>query len=190
MREGLASHPLRILARPSLANKLARFAWQIGYFAIFRFSPRPFNAWRRQILRLSGAKIGSRAVIYPSARIWAPWNLEVADDATVGWECELYNVAPIRIGREAIVSQYAFICTATHDMRDEFQLMAAPIDIGQNAWVAAGAFVGPGVSVGEGAIVGARCVVTRSVESWAIMAGNPARPVGTRPPTARNRLHS
>ncbi len=181
---------LERLPRPPLANKLARLVWQIVFLLLFRFTPTPFHGWRRQVLRLFGAKIGSRAVIYPSARIWAPWNLEVADDATVGWECELYNVAPIRIGREAIVSQFAYICTATHDLRSEFQLMAAPIDIGQNAWLAAGAFVGPGVMVGEGAVVGARCVLTRSIEAWAIVAGNPARVVGTRPTTARNALHA
>lgn len=181
---------LQYFAPPSSANKLARLAWQIGYFALFRFTPTPLHGWRRQVLRLFGGKIGSGAVIYPSARIWAPWNLEVAADATVGWDCELYNVAAIRIGREAIVSQHSYLCTATHDLRNEFQLLAAPIDIGANAWIAAGAFVGPGVGVGEGAVVGARCVVTRSIQAWTIMVGNPARPAGTRPSTARNALHS
>jgi putative colanic acid biosynthesis acetyltransferase WcaF len=181
---------LQHLARPSLANKLARFTWLIGFLLFFRFSPTPLHGWRRSVLRLFGAKVGFRAVIYPSARIWAPWNLEVADDATIGWHCELYNVAPIRIGRSAILSQHAYLCTATHDLRKEFQLMAAPIDIGTSAWVAAGAFVGPGVTIGEGAVVGARCVATRSVDAWSIVAGNPARPVGTRPVTARNELHA
>ena len=185
-----AHQPLQYLARPSLANKLARLAWLIGYFALFRFTPSPLHGWRRQILRLFGAKVGSGVVIYPSVRIWAPWNLEVAADTTVGWDCELYNVAAIRIGRGAIVSQHSYLCTATHDLRNEFQLMAAPIDIEANAWIAAGAFVGPGVTVGEGAVVGARCVATRSIEAWAIVAGNPARPVGTRPATARNALHA
>jgi putative colanic acid biosynthesis acetyltransferase WcaF len=169
---------------------MARLVWKIVFLLLFRFTPIPLHSWRRQVLRFFGAKIGSRAVIYPSARIWAPWNLEVAADATIGWDCELYNVAAIRIGREAIVSQYSYLCTATHDFRDEFQLMAAPIDIGANAWIAAGAFVGPGVTVGEGAVVGARCVVTRSVQIWSVVAGNPAHLVGTRPVKARNALHA
>ncbi len=185
-----AHQPLRHLARPSLANKLARLAWLIGYCLLFRFTPAPLHGWRRQVLKLFGAKVGSRAVIYPSARIWAPWNLEVADDATVGWDCELYNVAVIRLGPKAIVSQHSYLCTATHDFRNEFQLMAAPINIEANAWIAASAFVGPGVTVGEGAVVGARCVVTRSIEARAIVAGNPAHQVGARPATARNALHT
>ena len=185
-----ARQSLQQLDRPSGLNKLARLAWLTGYFLLFRFTPTPLHGWRRQILRLFGAKIGSGAVIYPSARIWAPWNLEVEADATVGWDCELYNVAFIRIGRQAIVSQHAYVCSATHDLRNEFQLLAAPINIGTNAWIAAGAFVGPGVTVGEGAVVGAQCVVTRPVEDWSIVVGNPARTVGTRPTTARNALHA
>lgn len=181
--------PLKGLPRPPIANKLMRLLWKICAFTLFRPTPTPLHAWRRQILRFFGAKIGARAVIYPSARIWAPWNLEVATDATIGWDCELYNVATIRIGREAIISQYAYLCTATHDLRNEFQLMVAPIVVEPDAWIAAGAFVGPGVTVGEGAVVGARCVAIRPVESWSIVAGNPARTVGTRPKTARNVLH-
>jgi acetyltransferase-like isoleucine patch superfamily enzyme len=37
--------------------------------------------------------------------------------------------------------------------------------------------------VGEGAVVGARGVVVRSVAPWTVVAGNPARPVGSRAPT-------
>lgn len=181
--------PLQYFARPSLANRLARLAWKIGYFSLFRFTPTPLHGWRRQVLRLFGAKIGSRVVIYPSARIWAPWKLEVEDEVTIGWDCELYNVATIRIGHGAIVSQHGYLCTASHDLRNQFQLMAAPINIEVKAWIAADAFVGPGVVVGEGAVVGARCVVTRSVEAWSIVAGNPASVIGYRPMTARNSLH-
>jgi putative colanic acid biosynthesis acetyltransferase WcaF len=93
-------------------------------------------------------------------------------------------------GREAIVSQHVHLCTATHDVQGDFQLMAAPIDIGDHAWIAADAFVGPGVQIGEGAVVGARCVTTRSVEARLIVVGNPARAVGSRKTSARNALHT
>ena len=54
-------------------------------------------------------------------------------------------------------------------------LLKPPIGIGDQAWICADAFVGPGVVVGEGAVVGARAVVTKNVEPWTVVAGNPAR---------------
>ena len=38
----------------------------------------------------------------------------------------------------------------------------------------------PGVVVGEGAVVGAASVVVRDVAAWSVVAGNPAKPVGSR----------
>ncbi|MGO9171308.1 MAG: putative colanic acid biosynthesis acetyltransferase [Rhodomicrobium sp.] len=177
------------IPRPSAKSKAARLLWRIAYISVFRFSPTPMHGWRRLLLRRFGAKIGRAAVIYPSVRIWAPWALHVEDGATIGWDCEIYNVGPVHIRKRAIVSQHAFLCTASHDFQTDFQLMAAPIEIGAEAWVAADAFVGPGVSIGEGAVVAARAVVMRSTQPWTVVAGNPAKFIGMRQRSARNDLH-
>jgi len=55
------------------------------------------------------------------------------------------------------------------------ELTYAPIVIGDNAWVASRAFVGPGVTVGEGAVVAACAVVTKDIEPWTVVGGNPAK---------------
>jgi acetyltransferase-like isoleucine patch superfamily enzyme len=49
------------------------------------------------------------------------------------------------------------------------------VSIGSRAWIGFGATILKGVSIGEGAIVGAGSVVTRSVEPYSVVAGNPAR---------------
>jgi putative colanic acid biosynthesis acetyltransferase WcaF len=59
-------------------------------------------------------------------------------------------------------------------------LLRLPVVIGDNAWIGTEAFIGPGVTVGEGAVVGARAVVVRDVAPTHIVAGNPARQIGTR----------
>lgn len=51
----------------------------------------------------------------------------------------------------------------------------APVAIGHDVWIGAGAFIRNGLSLGTGAIIGARAVVTRDVPPYAIVAGNPGR---------------
>jgi len=57
----------------------------------------------------------------------------------------------------------------------QMPLTTAPIVIGDGAWIAADVYIAPGATIGEGAVVGVRSSVYKDVESWAIVAGNPAR---------------
>jgi acetyltransferase-like isoleucine patch superfamily enzyme len=54
--------------------------------------------------------------------------------------------------------------------------------IGNDVWIGHGAFILPGISIGDGAIVGACSVVTKDVEPYTIVAGNPARIIKKRFP--------
>ena len=164
-------------------NQLARAVWSIAWIVLFRPSPRSMHAWRRTLLRCFGASIGNGVVVYSDVRVWAPWNLTIHDRSWIGDGVDFYNVAPVSIGLDAVVSQRSFLCTASHDYEDPaFRLISAPIFIEREAWVAAESFVAPGVRVGEGAVVGARSCVVRDVEPWSVVAGNPARVVKRRDP--------
>lgn len=55
----------------------------------------------------------------------------------------------------------------------------APISVGDNVFVGAGATILPGVVIGEHAIVAAGAVVTRSVPAFEIWGGVPARKIGS-----------
>lgn len=170
--------------RPSphpLANRLVRQAWSVVWILLFRPSPRVLHGWRRFLLRLFGARLGHKAVVHASARIWAPWNLEMGPFSCLSHGVDCYAVDRIRIGAYATVSQYSFLCAASHDIdAPDMTLTTAPIEIGDHAWVAADAFVGPGVTLGEGAVVAARASVFRDVAPWTVVAGNPARPLRQR----------
>ena len=168
-------------SRITLANKLARALWGGVWIALFRPSPVPLHAWRRFLLRCFGANIGKRALPYPSARIWAPWNLTMADDSCLSYQVDCYCVDKIYLGPRVTVSQYSFLCTATHEhTRQSMPLITAPIRIETDAWVTADVFIGPGVTVGEGTVVGARATVLRSTKPWIVVAGTPAREIGPR----------
>jgi len=169
----------------STRNKLARVAWNIVWALLFRPSPRPLHAWRAFLLRRFGATLGPRCHIYPGARIWAPWNLVCEEGAAIADEAVIYNAARVALGAYAIVSQQAYVCTATHDFNDPvFPMIVAPISLGRRAWVCARACVLPGVSLGDGAVLGLAAVATKDIEPWQIHAGNPARLLKRRTPVA------
>jgi putative colanic acid biosynthesis acetyltransferase WcaF len=165
----------------TIHEQRARVIWSIGR-AVFWLTPRPCFGWRRALLRLFGAEVGSQVNLYPSALIYYPWNLRIGDWSSIGEWALIYNLGMISIGQRSTISQRAHLCAGTHDYRDPtMPLLKPPIQVADDAWICADAFVGPGVSIGEGAIVGARAVVTKNVLPWTVVVGNPARCVKERP---------
>jgi putative colanic acid biosynthesis acetyltransferase WcaF len=170
------------LVRPSfpLGIRVRRLLWNLCWAIFYRLSPRPLHGWRSMVLRLFGAR-GPNCHFYPSARVWAPWNLDSADHVTAGDGAEIYNPAPVHVGSHAILSQCAYVCGATHDFEDPaFPLLAFATEIGPYAWICARACVAPGINVGEGAVLGLASVATRDLEPWGVYAGAPAKKVKER----------
>jgi putative colanic acid biosynthesis acetyltransferase WcaF len=160
----------------SLKNKIYRVIWNTVYFFLFKYSPKPFHAWRSFLLKVFGASIGKNVHIYPKVKIWAPWNLEIHDQVGVANGVDLYSQGKIILEYRAIISQRSYLCTGTHDFNKKgHPLYTKPIKISKNAWVAAEAFIGPGVTVGEGAVIGARATVFKNIEPWTVVGGNPAK---------------
>jgi putative colanic acid biosynthesis acetyltransferase WcaF len=165
----------------SLGNRIARAIWGLAHLLLIRWTPRPCHAWRAFVLRTFGARLGRNCHIYAKAKIWAPWNFEAGDECGVADGAILYNQAPIRLGRRVVVSQGSHLCTGTHDYENpNFPLVAKPIVVGDQAWIAAESFVHPGVTIGEGAVIGARSVVTKDVPPWMVCSGNPCQPIKPR----------
>jgi len=166
----------------SFGHRLRRQIWNVVWLLFFRPCPRPFHAWRNLLLRMFGARIGEHVHIYPSVRVWAPWNLAIGNCVGIGDGANVYCMDRITIGDYATVSQGVHLCAGSHDFNaSNFQLITAPITVGERVWLCADAFVGPGVSIAEGSVVGARGVVTKSLaEPWCVWAGVPARQVGVR----------
>lgn len=166
----------------SLGNRIERAAFTVIWVLLGRIVPPPFAwGWRKFLLRLFGAKMGRLTKVYASARVWLPRHLEMADGSTIGPGVDCYNMAPIRLGERAIVSQRAFLCAGDHDHRDpEFQLVARPISLGADSWVAAEAFVAPGITLGDGAVLAARGNAVADLPEWTVWGGNPAKQIGTR----------
>ncbi|WP_237723947.1 MULTISPECIES: DapH/DapD/GlmU-related protein [unclassified Rhodococcus (in: high G+C Gram-positive bacteria)] len=54
------------------------------------------------------------------------------------------------------------------------------VEIGCDVWIGGGATVLSGIEIGDGAVIGAGAVVTKDVDSFAIVGGSPARVIGHR----------
>ncbi len=165
----------------SLKNRVGRLLWQGVWLLLFRPSPKFIPGWRRMLLRLFGASIGKAAVVHPNVRIWAPWNLSMGNSACLASDVDCYCVAPVRIEDYAIVSQYSYLCTASHDFDSPRRpVIASPIVIKTRSWVCADVFIGPGVSIGENTVIGARAVVVKDMPANMVCAGHPCRPIKPR----------
>ena len=170
--------------RPDLSfgNKGLRALWQTVWLLFYRPTPKVLHGWRAFLLRLFGAKIGAPAYIYPSSRVWAPWNLTMGNHSTLADGVDCYCVDKVTIGSFSTVSQYSYLCTASHDYLDpailtqpQMPLLTAPITIGDRVWVTADVFVGPGVKIADGVVVLARSSVFTDLPAWSVAAGSPAK---------------
>jgi putative colanic acid biosynthesis acetyltransferase WcaF len=175
--DGAANHTA---VKYSTQEQIRRVLWVFGLFAM-RISPRPAFAWRRAVLRLFGARVGRHVNVYPSTRIYMPWNIELGDWTAIGEDAFIYSLGKVRLGQYVTLSYRSHVCAGSHDLNDPtLPLTKPPITLGDGVWVGTEAFIGPGVSVGNGAIIGARAVVTKNVGSQDIVAGNPATVIGRR----------
>lgn len=166
----------------SRKNQIARLLWSAVWMVFARPLPRRVgNSWKLMLLRLFGAKVHAKAVVYSSVKIYAPWNLEMHEYSCLAPEVDCYNVAKVTIGAHATVSQKTYLCTASHDVTQATNpLIYAPIVLSDQSWVGAAAYIGMGVIIGQGAVVGATASVYKDVEPWAIVGGNPAKFINKR----------
>ena len=156
-------------------HKILRLIWNFVWLFLYRPTPRILHKWRCLLLKMFGAKLGKGVHPYPSARIWAPWKLEMGDYSCLGEYVDCYCVDSVIIGSYSTVSQYSYLCTASHDYRDvNMPLFTAPITIGDRAWITADVFVAPGISIGDGSVVLARSSVFDNVPPFVVFKGNPA----------------
>lgn len=113
-------------------------------------------------------------------------DIELADGANIGFNCEVFSASRVRIGSKVLMAAYAYVIGGDHDFADagaavlEQGRVSRGVDVGDGAWLGAGAKILDGVRVGPGAIIGAGAVVRESVPDRAVAVGVPARVVSVR----------
>jgi acetyltransferase-like isoleucine patch superfamily enzyme len=112
--------------------------------------------------------------------------IELADGANLGFNCEIFSASRVAIGRNVLVAAYSYVIGGDHDFSDpskpvlEQRRTSAGVTIGDGVWMGAGAKILDGVTLGDGAVIGAGAVVRDDVPARAIAVGIPARVVSSR----------
>jgi acetyltransferase-like isoleucine patch superfamily enzyme len=113
-------------------------------------------------------------------------DIEIADGANIGFNCEVFSASRVSIGRDTLLAAYCYVIGGGHEFSDPSVPILAQgrtssgVSIGAGAWLGAGAKILDGVVIGDRAIVGAGAVVRETVPEGAIAVGVPARIVGQR----------
>lgn len=158
-------------------------------------------------LRARGAKVGRRLRVEPGLQfrepphsgihvghdvfmgvgciLDAPGNLTIGDGVGLTAWNYISAINAVTIGSDTIIGERTSIRDADHGVKlgrpmHTQPMQAHPIHIGDDVWIGCNAVVLCGSTVGQGAVIGANAVVKGIVEPYDIVAGVPARKIGTR----------
>ncbi len=149
--------------------------WWLVEAIFFKPSPQIMYGWRRFLLRLFGAKIGSKVIIRASVTTTYPWKVSIGDYSWIGDYVTLYSLGEIKIGKNVVISQKTYLCTGSHNYNQiDFPIFAKKITIENECWLATDVFIAPGITIGKGSIIGSRSSVYKDIPSNKICIGTPA----------------
>ena len=159
-----------------IGYKIKSRVWGIINATLFRFTPCFMRRTRVAMLKLFGAKIEWDCSISNGAEIVDPWNLTMGHLSSIDKCCCLRCRDKIVIGEKTCIARGVYMLTGSHNVYSpNFEMLTAPIIIGNNVWVATKAMIGKGVVIGDGAVIASYSNVIKSVEPWSIVGGNPAK---------------
>ncbi|MDJ1008314.1 MAG: acyltransferase [Paracoccaceae bacterium] len=132
--------------------------------------------------------IGDRTLISRDTILLVKSNyLRIGADCSIGTQCNISAVSGVEIGDDCIIAGHCYIgggryktALGAGPMARQGLETKGPVRIGNDVWLGAHVTLLDGVTVGDGAILAAGAVVNADVAENTIVAGVPARPIGTR----------
>lgn len=105
----------------------------------------------------------------------------IGENSSIGRNSYLDLRGGIEIGHNVSISPDVKLITAQHEINDsEFKYITKKIKINDFVWIGTSAIILPGVEIGEGAVVAAGSVVTKNIEPYEVVGGNPAKKIKNR----------
>jgi len=158
--------------------------WTIGFLALVLKinSVVPSAIVRKFILKyIFRMNIAKKCAIYSSTEFKAPWKISIGNCTSIASGCIIDGRRGIIIGNNVTVAFNVMIWSLAHDHQSrDFRAIGASVIINDYVWLCSSCILLPGVVIGKGAVVAAGAVVTKNVEEYTVVGGNPAKPIGKR----------
>jgi len=136
------------------------------------------DAVRALFCDLTGRPVDERFRLIPPFYTANGTEIRVGRNVFINQNCTIYDLAEVIIGDDVMIGPNVSLITSSHPVEPSQRrsgVIARPIVIGNNVWIAAGATVIGGVTIGDHAVVAAGSVVTKDVPADTLVGGNPAR---------------
>lgn len=165
----------------SLKTKVLSRLWRFFWCVFYRPSPWFFYKYRVFLLNIFGANVSYRAKPANSAFIEYPWNLSMDYQSSIGENSWIYCLDKITISKYSCIGQNCKLIAGSHNYKSRnFELVTAPINIGQGCWLTSSVTVLMGVDIGDYTVVGINSLVTKSINANLVVVGSPVKVIGER----------
>jgi len=176
------------ILRALISDLRNRLVWIRWFEGLVRPMPGQLGVvLRRRMIGGRFGRAGTGLVIYPGALVVGPENLHVGDNCRIGRNNLLQASGGIELGNDVLIGPDVKIWSLNHvtsrldvpiwEQGFEFKKVV----IGNGVWIGANSFVMPGARIGDHVVIAAGSVVSgKPVAPYSILAGNPARKIGSR----------
>ena len=141
----------------------------------------PSHSLRCFFYRLSGVKIDKDSTIHMWCNFFNPVNIKIGKDTIIGDHAFLDGRGELTIGDHVDIASQVLIYNSQHDIEtNDFHAVEERVILEDYVFIGPRAIILPGVKIGKGAVVAAGAVVTKDVEPFTIVGGVPAQKIGER----------
>ena len=142
---------------------------------------RPTEQEKRQaLMKEMFAEIGENCYIEPPFHAnWGGKHVHFGKNIYANFNLTMVDDTHIYVGDYTMFAPNVTVATAGHPidpaLRERALQYNAPVHIGRNCWIGAGALIMPGVTIGDNTVIGAGSVVTHDIPAGVVAVGNPCR---------------
>ena len=138
------------------------------------------NYLKKLILKKCFKSVGVNINIRPKIKFVKGINISIGNNSNIGEKSFLQDIGNITIGNNVLMGPECMIFTSNHGIEKGELIIKQKntiedVIIEDDVWIGARSIILPGVKLKKGSVIAAGSIVTKSVDSYAIVGGNPAK---------------